>query len=54
MMLQLLGVLATLVVIIALNRDYLRSIGWERAARMLLIWLGIIAGLGVLLRILGY
>jgi hypothetical protein len=48
------SVLATLALVLALNWSRLREMGWERAGRMLLIWLGIFAGLGVVLRLLGY
>lgn len=48
------SVLATLLVLLALNWQRLREMGWSQAARMLLIWLAIIAGLGAVLRLLGY
>jgi hypothetical protein len=54
MILAFLSVLATLVVLLALNWDRMRALGWERVTRMLLIWFAIIAGLGILLRLLGY
>jgi|LakMenEpi03Aug12_release.lakeMendotaPanAssembly.Ray.scaffolds.fasta_scaffold5496722_1 hypothetical protein len=54
MILGFISVLATLVLLMALNWQSLRAMGWERVTRMLLIWLGIIAGLGVLLRLLGF
>ena len=54
MSLAIIGVLATLLLVLALNWSRFRAMGWERVARMLLIWFGIIAGLGVALRLLGY
>lgn len=48
------GVLATLLVVLALNWPRFRAMGWSQVGRMLLIWLGIIVGLGLVLRLLGY
>lgn len=48
------SVLATLTLVLALNWSRLREMGWELAGRMLLVWLGILAGLGVILRLLGF
>lgn len=50
----IISVLASLALILALNWDRFRTMGWERVGRMLLIWFAIIAGLGVVLRLLGY
>ncbi|MFN7397862.1 MAG: hypothetical protein ACK5SX_02070, partial [Sandaracinobacter sp.] len=49
----IISVLASLGLILALNWEHFRAMGWDRVARMLLIWLGIIVGLGVLLRLFG-
>ncbi len=54
MILGFITVFASLVLLLVLNWQSLRAMGWERVTRMLLIWLGIIAGLGVILRLLGY
>jgi hypothetical protein len=48
------SVLASLALILVLNRDRFREMGWTRVARMLLIWFAIIAGLGAVLRLFGY
>lgn len=50
----IISVMATLGLVLALNWDRFRSMGWDRVGRMLLIWLAIIVGLGVALRLLGY
>jgi hypothetical protein len=50
----IISVLASLGLILALNWERFRSMGWERVGRMVLIWLAIIVGLGVALRLLGY
>lgn len=54
MILAFVSVAATLALLLALNWERLRAMGWTQATRMLLIWFGIIAGLGVVLRLLGY
>jgi hypothetical protein len=48
------SVLASLALILALNWQRFRAMGWDRVLRMMLIWLAIIVGLGVALRLLGY
>jgi hypothetical protein len=48
------SVLASLGLILALNWQRFRTMGWDRVTRMLLIWLAIIVGLGFTLRLLGF
>lgn len=48
------SVLASLALVLALNWQRFSAMGWGRVLKMLLIWLAIIVGLGVLLRLLGY
>jgi hypothetical protein len=49
-----LSVLATLIMVLALNRERFRAMGSQTVAKMLLIWAAIIIGLGVTLRLLGF
>ncbi len=48
------SVLASLGLILVLNLDRFRALGWARVGRMLLIWLAIIISLGIFLRLLGF
>lgn len=52
-MLGLVYVLLALVLIVALNWQRLQAMGWGNAIRMLLIWGVIIAGLVLVVRLLG-
>jgi hypothetical protein len=50
----IISVLASLGLILALNMDRFRELGWARVGRMILIWLAIIISFGVGLRLLGF
>jgi hypothetical protein len=50
----IISVLASLGLILALNWQRVQEMGWNRVGRMVLIWLAIIVGMGVVLRLLGY
>jgi hypothetical protein len=49
----IISVLASLGLILALNMDRFRALGWARVGRMILAWLAIIIGLGIVLRLFG-
>ncbi len=50
----IISVLASLLLILALNWDRFRAMGGQAVGKMVLAWLAIIVGLGLLLRLLGY
>jgi hypothetical protein len=48
------SVLASLALLLALNWNRFKEMGGQAVGRMLLIWLAIIVGLGLLLRFAGF